>query len=314
MFDFIRYTPEYHDTWNDFVASSKNGTFLLDRNYMEYHADRFSDHSLLILKNGKTYALLPANADGQTLYSHQGLTYGGLITGSDASADGVRTLFSELNSLLRNEGFTKVVYKPTPWIYHRLPSEEDLYALINVCHASISVRNISSTIRLNRKLKWRRDRHYGANKATTNGLTIVQDDNAYDGFWQILTDNLMSTYGAKPVHTLHEIKLLHSRFPENIKLYTAWNGDRMVGGTLLYITSQTIHAQYISASQEGKKLHAVDLLFRHILGSQCDGYEYFDFGTSNEDGGRYLNTSLIYEKEGFGGRGVCYDTYEWELI
>ena len=42
-------------------------------------------------------------------------------------------------------------------------------------------------------------------------------------------------------------------------------------------------------------------------------FDYFDFGTSNEEGGKVLNTSLIYQKEGFGGRGVVYDTYEWEL-
>ena len=40
------------------------------------------------------------------------------------------------------------------------------------------------------------------------------------------------------------------------------------------------------------------------------GYKYFDFGTSNEDMGRYLNEGLIYQKEGFGGRAVCYDWYE----
>jgi hypothetical protein len=36
-------------------------------------------------------------------------------------------------------------------------------------------------------------------------------------------------------------------------------------------------------------------------------------GASNEEGGKVLNASLIYQKEGFGGRGVVYDTYEWEL-
>ena len=46
---------------------------------MDYHSDRFRDYSLMVYKNEKIITLLPANRVGDTLYSHQGLTYGGLI-------------------------------------------------------------------------------------------------------------------------------------------------------------------------------------------------------------------------------------------
>ena len=48
--DIRRYTPEKADEWNRFVAQSKNGTFLFDRRYMDYHADRFQDHSLMFYR------------------------------------------------------------------------------------------------------------------------------------------------------------------------------------------------------------------------------------------------------------------------
>ena len=74
-----RYTAEKAAEWDEFVAKSKNGTFLFDRNYMDYHADRFADFSLMFYNDKhKLCALLPANIDDGTLYSHQGLTYGGL--------------------------------------------------------------------------------------------------------------------------------------------------------------------------------------------------------------------------------------------
>ncbi len=87
MFDIRQYTDNDSDStaWNDFVMRSKQGTFLFDRRYMDYHRDRFSDYSLLFYKKGKLYALLPANIDGDTLWSHQGLTYGGLITNTHAT-------------------------------------------------------------------------------------------------------------------------------------------------------------------------------------------------------------------------------------
>ena len=61
MIEIKRYTPQEKQDWNDFVAKSRQGTFLFDRNYMDYHQDRFHDQSLMIFYNGKLCALLPAN-------------------------------------------------------------------------------------------------------------------------------------------------------------------------------------------------------------------------------------------------------------
>lgn len=313
MFDIKRYDDSDSTVWNNFVAQSKQGTFLFDRRYMDYHRDRFADYSLLFYQKEKLYAILPANIVGDTLWSHQGLTYGGLITNEHTTSAEVCTLFGELNTYLRAQGIRHVVYKPMPWIYQQLPAEEDLYAIFNHCHARLMVRNVSSTIEQDRDLKWRRDRHYGANKAHTEGIVVNQDDNAYAEFWKVLDDNLMDTYHAMPVHTLDEIERLYSTFPDHIKLYVArLNGD-VVGGSLLFLTPQVVHAQYISATPEGKHLHAIDAIFRKVLTEDYRDCRYFDFGTSNEDRGRYLNESLIYQKEGFGGRAVCYDWYEWNV-
>ena len=86
-----------------------------------------------------------------------------------------------------------------------------------------------------------------------------------------------------------------------------------MAGTLVYETAKVVHTQYISASPEGKAKGALDMLFDHLVNDVYVGSRYFDFGKSTEDGGRYLNESLIFQKEGFGGRGVCYDTYEWTV-
>jgi hypothetical protein len=36
--------------WNEFVSKVVKWYFPLDRNYLDYHQDRFIDHSVLILK------------------------------------------------------------------------------------------------------------------------------------------------------------------------------------------------------------------------------------------------------------------------
>ncbi len=310
MIEIRRYSDSDKDAWNDFARRSKQGTFLFDRAYMDYHRKRFTDSSLMFFKDNKLYAVLPANVVGDTLWSHQGLTYGGLLTNDHATTAKICALFEDLMSFLRNAGIKKMIYKPMPWIYQRLPAEEDLYALFNRCHARLCVRNVSSVIMRGNALKWRRIRQFGANKAVKEGIAVQLDNTAFEEFWPVLEDNLNRTYHAKPVHSLDEIMRLHAAFPENIQLYIARLGNKVIGGVLLYVTRQVVHTQYISATEEGKKLHAIDAIFHKILMDDFQGSEYFDFGTSNEDMGRYLNEGLIYQKEGFGGRAVCYDWYE----
>lgn len=312
MFEIVRYTVDKAKEWNQFVAESKNGTFLFDRHYMDYHSDRFQDYSLMFYRDGGLYALLPANREDNILWSHRGLTYGGIIMNAGSTAARIQQLFRELNDYLRADGFIKVVYKPVPHIFHRIPSEEDIYSLFSVCDAKLIDRSISSTLILQYPLKWHRDRRYGINKAKAHDVTVDESQDL-KGFWEVLTFNLRNKYDSCPVHSLEEIELLHDRFPQQIRLFTASKDGKVLGGTVLYITSTVVHTQYISANLEGKQWRVIDALFDYLL-HECDWQQrYFDFGTSNEEDGRILVEPLIYQKEGFGGRGICYDWYEWTL-
>lgn len=312
MFEIRRYTPEHADEWNQFVAESKNGVFLFDRQYMDYHADRFCDHSLMFYLGGRLLAVLPAHLSGDTLCSHHGLTFGGLLMSYHLTVVQTMHLFREMNEYLRSQGIRHVSYKAIPWIYHRLSAEEDLYALYHECHARIVARDFSTNIYLDATLRWERVRRRGVVRAQNAGV-IVERSDKYEAFWQVLSDNLMNKYGVKPVHSLQEIELLHERFPQNIQLYQAVREGKVLGGVVLYISSQVVHAQYSSATPEGKKLGVIDLLYDQIFRDYHD-YPYFDFGRSTEHpDGSGLNENLVFQKEGYGGRGLCYDIYEWEV-
>lgn len=312
MFEIRRYVPEYADEWNQFVAESKNGVFLFDRRYMDYHSDRFCDHSLMFYSDGRLLAVLPAHQSGDTLCSHNGLTYGGLVMSPRLTVVQTMHLFQEMNEYLRSQGIRHVSYKAIPWIYHRLSAEEDLYALYHECHARIVARDFATNIYLSAGLRWERVRRRGIVRARNAGV-VVERSNHYEAFWQVLADNLMNKYGVKPVHSLQEIELLHGRFPQNIQLYQAVREGKVLGGVVLYISSQVVHAQYSSASPEGKKLGVIDLLYDQIFKDYRD-YPYFDFGRSTEHpDGSGLNENLVFQKEGYGGRGLCYDIYEWDV-
>jgi len=313
MFEIKRYSPEHAAAWNQFVAQSKNGTFLFYRDYMDYHSDRFSDYSLMLFYKGKLYALLPANRCGDTLYSHQGLTYGGLVMSKRCTTAVIRDLLKHLNAFLLDDGFSKVVYKPVPWIYASLPAEEDLYVLSNACHAQLQSRDVASVVMLDRRLPFTTLRRRGVKKAMNAQITIRESDD-WSSFWSLLERRLFQRHGACPVHTLAEMLMLHECFPDHIRLFAAYNDGQMVGGTVLYVSRQTVKTQYIAANDNGLAIGALDLLFDTLLSRfSNEGYAIFDFGTSNMPGSDDLHDSLIFQKEGFGARAVCYDTYEWTL-
>lgn len=313
MFTIVRYTPDHTAEWNRFVVQSKNGTFLFDRGYMDYHADRFSDFSLMFYIGNRLLAVLPAHVSDETLYSHNGLTYGGLLMSVQLTVSQTISLFRELNDYLRLQGLKHVQYKCIPWIYHRLSAEEDLYALYHECHARMIARDFATNIFMRGGVRWERVRRRGVTRALQAGVTIETSED-FSSFWRVLTDNLGNKYGVKPVHTLKEIELLHSRFPQNIVLYQAVRGGDVLGGVVLYVSQQVVHAQYSSATPEGKKLGAIDLIYNQIILHDFSDYPYFDFGRSTENAdGSGLNEQLVFQKEGFGGRGLCYDVYQYDL-
>ncbi|MGN0281426.1 MAG: GNAT family N-acetyltransferase [Prevotella sp.] len=307
------YSSERFREWNDFVAASKNGTFLFDRRYMDYHSARFADHSIMFYdEKHRLVAVLPANAEDDVLQSHHGLTYGGLVVGDAFRTAMALETMEAMNACLRRDGFHRVVYKPTPWIYHRQASEEDLYAIFRKCDFRIIGRDISIVVDLSCPLPFMELRRRHAAKALREGVT-VEWSRDFSDFWTVLDDNLMQRYGAHPVHSADEINMLVERFPENIVLCRATLHGATIAGVVMFVCGKTVHVQYISASQEGKKNGALDAIFFYLINYFSSRKSYFDFGKSTEDMGRYLNEGLIFQKEGFGGRGVCYDTYEWTL-
>ena len=314
----VRYDSSRKDEWNGFVRSSKNGTFLFDRSFMDYHADRFEDCSLMFYKHDRLLAVLPANyvASEGTVWSHGGLTYGGLIMSPEITAVGALEVFSCAIDWMKVElRANRWIYKPVPYVYSRVPAEEDLYALFR-SGGRLYSRAVSSVVDGSNRLPLHKLRRRGVAKAVKAGLSIRRSDDPKDweAFWGILSEVLMSRHHKVPVHTLQEILMLAGRFPESIKLYVVVSADgRIVAGTVVFDTPQVAHAQYIAASEEGKRNGALDLLFDSLIGQEYAGKAYFDFGISTEQGGSFLNEGLIFQKEGFGARSVVYDTYEIPL-
>lgn len=306
------YKAGIREDWDRVVRESRNGTFLHLRAYMDYHADRFADMSLVARDaSGRIVALLPANRRGDILESHGGLTYGGWLMTPRADMLAMMEIWSEATDLLCREGVRQLLYKPVPHVYHKYPAEEDIYAL---WRAGGQLRSVlaSSVIDLASPLGFDMSARQSVRKAARDGVTVGLSDRWSD-FWQVLEERLATAHDARPVHSLDEIMLLHSRFPDNIRLFTAEYDGEVIAGAVIYYTDTVAHSQYTGSTEAGRRLRSLPLLYRHIIDTLPAGVRYFDFGTSNEDAGRVLNEGLIRQKASFGARTVAYTTYTIDI-
>lgn len=305
------YTPAMKQEWDAFVDASRNATFLLRRDYMDYHSDRFADCSLIIRHGDKPVALLPASRHGSEACSHGGLTYGGLVLPPNSGGQEPLYWFDAIASFYRKMGIDRLIYKPIPHIYHRMPSEEDLYALFRN-GATLICRNLATVIPMHEPMKASRLGKRAAKRARIFGIT-VEETSDVSLFWDIIVNDRRERHNTTPVHTLEEIQKLQSLFPGNIRLFIARSESDILAGAVIFDTGRVLHLQYAAANAEGKEKYAVDVIYHEVIFNIRPDAVWFDFGTSNEDAGRYLNEGMVKHKEEFGGRSIVYDTYSLDL-
>lgn len=276
---------------------------------MDYHQDRFEDFSLMVFKDEKLIALLPANKVGNDIHSHQGLSYGGLLLQSEVAFKDVLTIFKLVLKYLNDHDIGKLHLKLLPKIYHHFPSDEIDYLLFSV-EAQISRRDLSETIDSTKNTPIKSsNRIRGLKKAIKNGLEVREVD-FFEEFWnEILIPNLLSQHQTEPVHSLEEITILKSKFPNNIRQFNVYKDSKIVAGVTIFETETVAHAQYISANQQKQSLGSLDIIFDYLINEVFKNKHYFDFGISNEQQGKIMNLGLLSWKESFGAKPIVHDFY-----
>lgn len=310
-FSVKQYQESDYENWNAFIGQAKNATFLFHRDFIEYHKDRFEDYSLMVFDGEKLVAILPANKVGNEIFSHQGLTYGGLVYNEVSKLMTVITAFRAVLLFLAANEIEKLHLKTIPSIYHNKPAEEIQYALF-LAEAKLTRRDSLSVIDLTQKYDFSKIRKRGILKAKACGL-VIKEENDFESFWnQVLIPNLEERHGAKPVHSVEEIKLLKSLFPANIRQFNVYHNDKIVAGTTVFESERVAHCQYISKYEKEANLGSLDFLYHFLITKAFANKRFFDFGISNEAQGKKLNDGLSYWKESFGASTIIHDFYEVE--
>jgi hypothetical protein len=304
-----QYQQSDYDAWNAFVDQAKNATFLFHRDFMEYHQDRFEDFSLLIFDKNKLVAILPANRVGDTVYSHQGLTYGGLVYNNKMRLEKVIRIFRSILFFLSENKINKIHIKTLPSIYQDQPAEELSYALF-LAEAKLERRDSLAVIDLSIPYFITNGRKEGIRKGIHANLKI-KEVYQFEDFWnEILIPNLINKHKTNPVHNIEEITKLKRLFPENIRQFNVYYDENIVAGTTVFESKNVAHSQYISANESKNENGSLDLLHYYLLTEVFKEKQFFDFGVSNECQGKILNRGLAFWKESFGACTMVQDFYE----
>lgn len=311
MIRIRRYNCLDRELWDNFCKKSKLPLFIFERGFMEYHKERFTDHSLLFFnEQDKLIALLPINEKDDKLFSHAGLTYGGFIYDTNMKQHTMNECFQALVEYARENGFKSILYKAVPHIFHEVPAEEDRYSLF-LQDASIIKIEPATVVDLEHQLKMPKGRKAQISRSRREGVIVKElfDEQSFYEFINLENEVLGKYHNAKAVHSGKEMYLLHSRFPEKVHLFGAFYEERLIAGSVLYEYGQLVHTTYLAANDLAREIGGLDLtiytMIEHFKGKK----KWFDFGISSENGGREMMNGLIAQKEGFGGRTNIYDTW-----
>ncbi len=289
------YSAAFKTAWDDFVSQAEVHSILFYRDFMEYHSERFEDNSLMVFQNKKLIAILPANIDNErTVYSHQGLSYGGLIFKPYTYFDTRVFAFQALLDYLSNQGIELLHLKAIPSAYTYDASEKIIFHWLR---SKTSRIDIYSYLPKGTYTNPNKDRNKYLKKVARDELEVRKHDD-YATFWHnLLEPNLSKRFDVSPVHTCAEIQLLAKKFPKQIQLFGAFQKGLFRAGILLFVHKHVAHAQYI-AGDDNRSDGSLDYLIDTVIKEFIGNYN-FSFGSSSEAQGAYINNGLLYWKESF---------------
>ena len=299
------------------MAGSWNGTFLHTRRFLSYHGDRFEDLSIVLEDDrGRITGVFPAALDPtreDVAVSHPGLTYGSIVHNGKLRGEAMVEALRAIAEKYREMGLRLLRYRAVPSVYHVVPSDDDLYALSRLGAARYRC-DLSSALNLALPQRYSAGRQKDLKKARRSGVTTALGAEYLAPYWPILEENLATRHSAIPTHTLREIETLRKRFPQQIECAVGMVEGEMVSGAVLFRTPRVVHLQYSASSPRGNAVGAQTAVVDHVINrSRASGAGYFDFGTSNEDEGKFLNEGHYEVKASFGAGGMVHEHYEMSL-
>ena len=319
MYEILPYSPELDKRLDHFVeCESVNGTFLQTRRFLNYHpARRFNEASFALEKSGTIVAYFPGVEKEQTFVSHAGSTFGGpIIAKSFYTGSRIREILTEADQYL-SEKFKGVLFKVTPELFAKESPNLLDYTLEHMGYTRHTELSSYCTLHSGVDPLENCDKECRRifKKSEIEGIRFgnLEKTEDFETFYHFLEIS-KSKHNVHPVHTLQELyDLKDNRIPDHIRFRGIWDNDTLVAAMMLFLFegTKTIHGQYIAPNPDYEKFQPTTALYVRVMREAAqEGYKQISWGISTEDGGNYLNESLLRFKESLGAKACVNVRYE----
>ena len=310
----------------DFIDNSVNGTIFHHPKFLSYHdkhkfpEPEYSIAHFVCRHKNNIIGFLPGSIHQTTsnicFYSPYGASFGGLIT-DDLSFDKNECVIDMiLNYLINEKGVTEVNITPPTSIYMGEKANDYLEYIyltkgFQVIKSELTiVTRVSQDDDFPRRILKNRVKS-SVNQSKKRGIICRISEN-HDTAYPIILEN-QKKHNKKPTHSLTELKTISNLFPGRILQFTAYEEEIPIAVvTLMLCNKHVAYSFYIAHLEDYAKCRPADFLFNKILiWLKENDYAYLDFGPSTF--GYEPHHSLIFFKEGFGGKGIVKYFYRYKI-
>lgn len=264
---------------------------------MDYHKDRFDDHSLMIYEDETLVGIVPAHVKDNSFYSHRGLTYGIPV----AMCDKHKIVYDAILDYLKVTAFAKAEFNLLPDFYNQ---DSDEILLSKLQASGFQKERVSNYlfVDLQEELDFSPKKTVGYRNGKFEGFQIERNHH-FKPFWEeVLVPSLKVRHNSAPVHNLEEIELLAFRFPEKIIQHNLYRENELLAGITFFIKGTIIKSQYAASTPTGMKTDAVGFLYMEAMQEYKNlGFHHMDLGPVNENDGS-INEGLLRFKKQLGGK------------
>ncbi|MET3697020.1 acetyltransferase (GNAT) family protein [Bacillus oleivorans] len=309
------------------MDSNSNGEFINTIKYLSYHNESwFNDDSVIVkdVSSGVIKSVMMAaikKNDDNTIISHPGTTFSGPIFNGKRNFEEMEQIL-ELILSYYDKKYKYMELKIQPNHYSTQPYQEVEYLLLKIGFR-FGFTALSNVIDLKKykeendflKLYNQKRRNQVKKSIKESNYTFTRLNNIDENIWTNMERNIRTKFETNTTHTYNQIVDLHDKFKENIVPYATYRKDGQYGAfALAFKFKNVFHTQYLDLNYELRQEYP-NLFLIHTLVKEAisEGFGYFSFGASTENGGRDLNLGLYNYKSGFGGGSILLPVYKRKL-
>lgn len=318
------YSSAQEHQWDTFVSHSRNGTFFHTQKFLAYHpSGKFVDASLMFYDGIELIAVLSAvsvEEDGERfLVSHPGASYGGLAFSFSHGMKETGEVVDALMAYAKDQKYAGIRFlRLTPPSVRRGLCDDQEYWLFQRGWRPFRVELATSLPLWGMRETGVLESFSGkcrnmVHQAQRAGVEF-KETHDFASFWPLLEKILSERHGSKPTHDLDEISRLHELCLQDVRLFGAYHGEKMVAGVVgIVLHPKALYTLYMAQDYTYQSKHPLHLIIAE-LASLCirEGRKILHFGISTEEGGTKVNEGLFFFKESFGGQSVRRES--WEVL